>query len=130
MHERGDPRGPPTRNRYCARSHGAHSAHGSVRNLFFFFFKQKTAYEMMRPVFEAWLAPFKDMGATTVTIRDTGSTDHVSFDAVGLPGFQFIQDSVEYGTRTHHSNMDVFDPLQPGDLVQASSILAPLVYPA
>jgi carboxypeptidase Q len=86
--------------------------------------------DMMRPVFEAWLAPFKDMGATTVTIRDTGGTDHLSFDAVGLPGFQFIQDSVEYATRTHHSNMDVFDRLQAGDLVQASAIVASVVYHA
>src|SRR5204863_7183568 len=63
--------------------------------------------DMMRPVFEAWLAPFKDLGATTVTIRNTSGTDHLSFDAVGLPGFQFIQDPVEYSSRTHHSNMDV-----------------------
>jgi carboxypeptidase Q len=86
--------------------------------------------DMMRPVFEAWLAPFKDMGATTLTIRETGSTDHVSFDNVGLPGFQFIQDSVEYGTRTHHSNMDVYDRLQGADLVQASAIVAAVVYHA
>lgn len=84
--------------------------------------------DMMRPVFEAWLAPFKDLGATTVSIRDTGSTDHVSFHAVGLPGFQFIQDPVEYSTRSHHSNMDVYDRLQKGDLMQASAILASVVY--
>jgi hypothetical protein len=86
--------------------------------------------DMMRPVFEAWLAPFKDLGASTVTIRNTGSTDHVSFDNVGLPGFQFIQDPVEYSTRTHHSNMDVYDRLQPADLVQASAIVASVVYHA
>jgi hypothetical protein len=85
---------------------------------------------MMRPVFESWLAPFKDMGATTVTIRDTTGTDHLSFDAVGLPGFQFIQDPVEYGSRTHHSNMDVYDRLQPADLVQASAIVASVAYHA
>ena len=58
---------------------------------------------MVRPIFEAWLAPFKDLGATTITIRNTGGTDHLSFDAVGLPGFQFIQDPLDYGSRTHHS---------------------------
>lgn len=84
--------------------------------------------DMMRPVFEAWLAPFKDLGASTVTIRKTGGTDHLSFDAVGLPGFQFIQDPVEYGTRSHHSNMDVYDRLQAGDLMQASAIMAAMVY--
>lgn len=84
--------------------------------------------DMMRPIFEAWLAPFKDLGATTITIKNTGGTDHLSFDAVGLPGFQFIQDPVEYSTRTHHSNMDVFDRLQAGDLMQASAIMATMVY--
>ena len=84
--------------------------------------------DMMRPVFEAWLAPFKDLGATTITIKNTGGTDHLSYDAVGLPGFQFIQDPVEYTTRTHHSNMDVFDRLQAGDLMQASAIMASMVY--
>lgn len=84
--------------------------------------------DMVRPIFEAWLAPFKDMGATTVTIRKTGGTDHLSFDAVGLPGFQFIQDPIEYSTRTHHSNMDVYDHILPGDLMQASAVIASFVY--
>ena len=86
--------------------------------------------DMARPIFEAWLAPFKDLGAATVTIRNTGGTDHQSFDAVGLPGFQFIQDPMEYSTRTHHSNMDVYDRIQPGDLMQASAIMASFVYNA
>jgi Zn-dependent M28 family amino/carboxypeptidase len=86
--------------------------------------------DMMRPVFEAWLAPFKDLGASTVTIRTTGGTDHLSFDAVGLPGFQFIQDPLEYSTRTHHSNMDVYDHLQQPDLMQAAAIMASMVYEA
>ena len=86
--------------------------------------------DMVRPIFEAWLAPFKDLGATTITIRNTGGTDHQSFDAVGLPGFQFIQDPLEYSTRTHHSNMDVYDRLQAGDLMQASAIIASFVYHA
>ena len=84
--------------------------------------------DMARPIFEAWLAPFKDMGVETVSIRNTGGTDHLSFDAVGIPGFQFIQDPLEYATRTHHSNMDVYDHLQAGDLMQASAVMATMVY--
>ncbi|HYW46629.1 MAG TPA: M20/M25/M40 family metallo-hydrolase, partial [Bryobacteraceae bacterium] len=84
----------------------------------------------MKPIFEAWLEPLKDLGVTTVTMRATGSTDHMSFDAVGLPGFQFIQDPLEYATRTHHSNMDLYDRLQPGDLEQASAVVAWSVYNA
>ena len=84
--------------------------------------------EAARPVFEALLAPFKDMGAATVTIKNTTGTDHQAFDAVGLPGFQFIQDPLDYSTRTHHSNMDVYDRIQRADLVQMSTILSSLVY--
>jgi carboxypeptidase Q len=86
--------------------------------------------EAMRPVFETWLAPFRDLGVTTVSIRNTGGTDHQTFDAVGLPGFQFIQDPVEYGTRTHHSNMDVYDHAVKGDLMQAAAVIASVVYHA
>ena len=86
--------------------------------------------DMARPIFEAWLAPFRDLGATAVSIRDTGGTDHLSFDAVGLPGFQFIQDPLDYETRTHHSNLDVYDHLQASDLMQASAVLASFVYNA
>ena len=86
--------------------------------------------DMVRPIFEDWLKPFEDMGAKTLSIRETGGTDHLSFDRVGLPGFQFIQDPVEYETRTHHSNMDVYDRIQPGDLMQASAIIASFVYHA
>jgi hypothetical protein len=84
--------------------------------------------EKARPIFTEWLAPFKDLGATTVTIRNTGSTDHVSFDAIGIPGFQFIQDTIDYDTRTHHSNQDVVDRVQEDDLKQASVILATFLY--
>jgi Zn-dependent M28 family amino/carboxypeptidase len=84
--------------------------------------------EAVRPIFRAWLAPFKDMGASTLTISNTGGTDHLAFDAVGLPGFQFIQDTVEYDTRTHHSNMDVYDRIQADDMKQASIIMAAFVY--
>ena len=86
--------------------------------------------DMVRPIFSAWLAPFQDLEATTLSIRNTGGTDHLSFDAVGLPGFQFIQDPVEYGSRTHHSNMDLYDRIQADDLVQASAIIASFVYHA
>ena len=84
--------------------------------------------EALRPIFTAWLAPFADLGASTVTIRNTGSTDHISFDEVGIPGFQFIQDGLEYGTRTHHTNMDSYDRMSADDLKQASVILAAFVY--
>jgi len=84
--------------------------------------------EAVRPIFRRWLQPFKDMGAQTLSIANTGGTDHLSFDAVGLPGFQFIQDEIEYGSRTHHSNMDLFDRLQADDLKQASIIMAAFVY--
>ncbi len=84
--------------------------------------------DAMRPVFDAWLAPFRDLGVTTITIRNTGGTDHQSFDQVGLPGFQFIQDEVEYGRITHHSNMDVYDHAVPADLMQASAVIASVVY--
>jgi len=80
------------------------------------------------PIFKAWLAPFADLGAATVTIRNTGSTDHVSFDAVGIPGFEFLQDSMDYGTRTHHSNQDTYDKLSEDELKQAATIVASFVY--
>jgi hypothetical protein len=82
------------------------------------------------PIFEAWMQPFKDLGMTTLTMRNTGGTDHQSFDAVGIPGFQFIQDPLDYDTRTHHSNMDVYDRLQADDLKQAAVIVASFVYNA
>src|SRR5215813_14070001 len=84
----------------------------------------------VQPIFEAWMHPFKDLGMNTITMRNTGGTDHLSFDAVGIPGFQFIQDPIEYETRTHHSNMDVYDRLQSDDLRQAAVIVASFVYNA
>ena len=84
--------------------------------------------EKVAPIFSQWLAPFKDLGATNVSMHNTGSTDHLSFDAVGIPGFQFIQDPLDYETRTHHSNMDNYDHLLPDDLAQAATILAAFVY--
>jgi hypothetical protein len=84
--------------------------------------------DKVRDLFQTWLTPFNDMGASTLTISNTGGTDHLSFDAVGIPGFQFIQDPIEYDTRTHHSNMDTYDHLVPDDLKQASAIVAAFVY--
>jgi carboxypeptidase Q len=86
--------------------------------------------EEVRPIFAAWLEPFKDMGATTLSIRNTGGTDHLSFDAVGLPGFQFIQDEMDYDSRTHHSNQDVWDRISRADMIQIAVIEASFVYHA
>ena len=82
----------------------------------------------VRPYFEAWLAPFADLGAKTLTLSNTSGTDHLSFDRVGLPGFQFIQDEIEYSTRTHHSNQDNYDRIQAEDMKQAATIMAAFVY--
>lgn len=82
----------------------------------------------VRSLFESWLSPFGDLGAKTLTLANTGGTDHLPFDAIGLPGFQFIQDPVEYGSRTHHSNQDNFDRIQADDMKQASTIIAAFVY--
>jgi Zn-dependent M28 family amino/carboxypeptidase len=99
--------------------------------------------EGVRPIFRQWLAAFRDprwwksdfdpskdtdMSAFTLSAANTGGTDHLAFDAIGLPGFQFIQDQMEYSTRTHHSNMDVFDRIQADDMKQMSIVLAMFVY--
>jgi hypothetical protein len=86
--------------------------------------------EGVRSLFREWLTPFRDMGAATLSISNTGGTDHLAFDAIGLPGFQFIQDEIEYDTRTHHSNQDVFDRIQADDMKQAATIMAAFVYKA
>lgn len=82
------------------------------------------------PIFRAWLEPLHDVGATTVTMRNTGSTDHVPFDDLGIPGFQFIQDDVEYSTRTHHTNWDTYERLQRDDLMQAAVVVATFAWQA
>ena len=82
------------------------------------------------PIFAQWMAPLKDLGVTTLTMRNIGGTDHLSFDAVGIPGFQFIQDDLDYETRTHHSNEDVVERLQPSDLKQIATVEAIFVYNA
>jgi carboxypeptidase Q len=86
--------------------------------------------DAMRPIFEQWLAPFRDQGVTTISIRNTGGTDHLSFDAVGLPGFQFIQDELDYETVTHHTNIDTVDHIQATDLMQIAAVVASVVYDA
>ena len=84
--------------------------------------------EEVRPLFRRWLMPFREMGASTLSISNTGGTDHLAFDAIGLPGFQFIQDEIEYETRTHHSNQDVFDRIQADDMKQAAVVMAAFIY--
>lgn len=82
------------------------------------------------PIFKSWLKPFSAWGTSTTTLQNTGGTDHLAFDAVGLPGFQFIQDEVEYSTRSHHSNQDNYDRLQEQDLKRNATIMAAFVYQA
>ncbi len=84
--------------------------------------------DAIRPLFERWMAPFRDMGVTTLSLRHTGGTDHLSFDDAGLPAFQFIQDPLDYGTVTHHSDMDTYPHAIQEDLMQASAVIATLVY--
>lgn len=83
--------------------------------------------EAVRPIFRSWLQPFRDMGASTLSIANTGSTDHVAFDGIGLPAFQFIQDPIDYMSRTHHSNQDLYDRIQADDMKQAAVIMASFV---
>jgi carboxypeptidase Q len=86
--------------------------------------------EAERPIFDAWMAPFKDGGMKTLTIRNTGGTDHLSFIAVGLPGFQFIQDPLDYGNFTHHTNQDVYEHLQPDDMKWNAAVVASFAWQA
>lgn len=95
---------------------------GKIRGIF------AQGNEQAAAIFRQWLVPFRDLGATTVTLHNTGSTDHLSFDAIGIPGFQFIQDPLDYETRTHHSNEDNYDHLVMDDLRQAATIEAAFVY--
>ena len=97
---------------------------GKIRGVFL----QENA--AVAPIFREWMKPFHDLGMETLAMRNTGGTDHLSFDAVGIPGFQFIQDPLDYDTRTHHSNMDVYDRLQADDLKQMAVIVASFVYNA
>ncbi|MBK9528387.1 MAG: M20/M25/M40 family metallo-hydrolase [Acidobacteria bacterium] len=82
----------------------------------------------VKPIFEEWLKPFHDLGAKTLAPKSVSGTDHLAFDQIGLPGFQFIQDTIEYETRTHHTNQDNFDRIQADDMKQAATIMAAFVY--
>ena len=82
----------------------------------------------MRPIFEAYLKPFAYLGASTITTQNTGGTDHLLFNGVGIPGFQFVQDPLDYGSRTHHSNIDVYQSAIEADLQQAAVVMASFVY--
>ena len=86
--------------------------------------------EAVRTIFDAWLRPFNYIGASTVTTLNTGGRDHMPFDALGLPAFQFIQDPLNYNSKVHHSNLDVYEEAVPDDLKQASVIMASFVYHA
>src|SRR5262249_29080752 len=81
-------------------------------------------------IFEQWIEPLNDLGVTLLGPRSVSSTDHVAFDAVGLPGFQFIQERLEYNSRTHHSNMDTIDHVQRDDMVQMATVAAVFAYNA
>jgi len=95
---------------------------GKIRGVFL----QENA--AVAPIFQQWMAPLQDLGVSTLTMRNTGGTDHEAFDSVGVPGFQFIQDLLDYGSRTHHSNMDTYERLQADDLAQAAVVEAIFVY--
>jgi hypothetical protein len=84
--------------------------------------------DAVAPIFREWMEPFRSLGMTSLTIRNTGGTDHQSYDAVGIPGFQFIQDEVEYDSMTHHTNLDAYDRLQPGDMMKNATIAAAFAY--
>ena len=97
---------------------------GKIRGLFL------QNNEAVRPIFSAWLAPLKDMGASTLTINGIYATDHNSFDQVGLPGFQFLRDFMENNPRTAHTNMDVYDHVLEEDLKQSAAVAASVIYQA
>ncbi|MEO8025171.1 MAG: M20/M25/M40 family metallo-hydrolase [Bryobacteraceae bacterium] len=118
----GVPHKPTTQHGKLSGYFNLDNGSGKIRGVYL------QGHDEMRPIFEAWLAPFHDLGATAISIRDTGGTDHLSFNSVGLPGFQFIQDPLDYSTVTHHSSMDVYDHVISGDLMQASAIVASMVY--
>lgn len=86
--------------------------------------------EANRSIFDAWMGPFKDLGMKTLTISNTGGTDHLSFVAAGLPGFQFIQDPLDYNSSTHHTNQDVYERLQPDDMKFNSAVVAAFAWQA
>lgn len=113
----------PEGERFCAYFNNDNGT-GKVRGVYL------QGNEALRPIFRAWLVPFRSLGASTTSLLSTGSTDHVSFDGIGLPAFQWIQDPIEYGARTWHSTMDVYDRAQEEDLKQAAVVMAAFAYNA
>lgn len=113
----------PAYDKFCAYFNMDNGA-GKIRGVYM------QSNEAVRPLFRKWLDPLRDLGATTLTAGNTGSTDHVPFDRLGLPAFQFIQDPLDYFTRTHHTTADVYDRLPPEDMKQASVVLAVFAYQA
>jgi carboxypeptidase Q len=119
------PAGPPVIKPEQAKISGyfnVDNGSGKIRGVYL---QQNSA---IASIFQQWIAPLGDLGVSTITARDTGGTDHEAFDAVDIPGFQFIQDMLDYGSRTHHSNMDVYERLQPDDLAQAATVESIFVY--
>jgi len=100
------------------------AGHGKIRGVY------SAENDAARPVLRAWLKPYHDLGARIVSLRDSPGSDHQSFDAAGVPAFNFIQDPLDYLSRAHHSNMDLYDRAQPGDLMQSAAILASFLYQA
>ncbi len=111
----------PAHNKFAAY-YNLDNGTGQIRGIYL------QGNEALRPIFKGWLAPYKEWGATTVTINNTGGTDHLAFDAVGLPGFQFIQDPIEYFSRTWHTTQDVVDRVIEEDLKRSAVIMAAFAY--
>ncbi|MBN1223911.1 MAG: M20/M25/M40 family metallo-hydrolase [Candidatus Aminicenantes bacterium] len=82
----------------------------------------------VEPIFKAWIEPLRDLGVTTLAFQETTGSDHLAFDYIGLPGFQFIQEPLDYGTRVHHTNMDLYDHCIEEDIIQSAIVMACFVY--
>jgi carboxypeptidase Q len=119
------PAGPPVIKPDQAKISGYFNVDNGTGKIRGVYLQQNAA---IAPIFQQWIAPLGDLGVSTITMQDTEGTDHEAFDAVGIPGFQFIQDTMDYGSRTHHSNQDVYERLQPNDLAQAATVEAIFVY--
>ena len=114
----------PTSRRNFAAYFNVDNGSGKIRGVYL------QGIEAERPIFDAWMAPFKDTGMKTLTISNTGGTDHLSYIGVGLPGFQFIQDPLDYGNVTHHTNQDVYERLQPDDMKFNAAVVASFAWQA
>ena len=119
------PAGPPVIKPDQAKISGYFNVDNGTGKIRGVYLQQNAA---IASIFQQWIAPLADLGVSTITMRDTGGTDHEAFDAVGVPGFQFIQDNLDYISRTHHSNQDVYERLQADDLAQAATVEAIFVY--